>query len=343
MYDKNEMLESLLIRQEQRDAVPGCVSWRLIATAFVIASSAATGTWWWVSMHNSINNTVKTVSPTISADAEIASGSRAIMESASLLDASGYVVARRKATVSAPLGGRLTQVLISEGVHVSEGDVLARLDDAPSRLRLAEMKAQLGAARVRLTAAQTAFDNADQIYQRIQRQSASGFLSPQDLDIAKSSYDSAKSNLLFQQEAVAVTQAQVAIAEHDLSDTVIRAPFAGIVTEKNAQPGEIISPAAAGGSIRTGIGTIVDMTSLEVEVDISESSISQVHPEQYVEITLNAYPNWRIPGHVIATIPSADRAKATLKVRIGFIERDERILPDMGARVAFLKNRNVAP
>lgn len=264
------------------------------------------------------------------------SGQGAPPASTALLDATGYIVARRKATVSAPLGGRVLEVLISEGAHVKAGEVLARLDDGPNRLQLVSAQAQLAAAQAQWRAAQVAYGNAGPIYQRMQRQSALGFLSPQDLDTAKAAYDAAKSNLDVQREGVTVAQAAVAIAERNLSDTVIRAPFAGVITEKNAQPGEIISPGAAGGSIRTGIGTIVDMDSLEVEVDVSESYINRVQPEQRAEITLNAYPDWCIPGRVIALIPTADRAKATVKVRVGLLQRNDRVLPDMAARVAFL-------
>lgn len=334
MEGKGKLLDELVIDRGQQDA-PRSARWPLAMTAVVAVVSALGGAWWWSRSHES---TVAAASAEASSAAETAGTSvgNQVPTSGSQLDASGYVVARRKATVSAPLGGRVMEVLISEGMRVKAGDVLARLDDGPSRLQLAQAQAQLASEQAQLRAAQTAFDNAAPIYQRMQRQSAAGFLSAQDLDAAKTEYDNAQSNLDVQHEAVAVAHSQVAIADRNLSDTIIRAPFAGIVTEKNAQPGEVISPGAAGGSIRTGIGTVVDMDSLEVEVDVSENFIKRVHPQQPATITLNAYPEWSIPGKVIAVIPTADRAKATVKVRIGFLERDERVLPDMGARVAFL-------
>lgn len=336
MEGKSKLLDELVIDRTRQEP-PRAARWPLVLTAVVSALMAIAGSWWWNQARDPATP-VPTAAATVTAAAQTSTpaGSTVVSGSPSLLDASGYVVARRKATVSAPLGGRVMEVLVSEGMRVQAGDVLARLDDGPNRLQLAEAKAQLASAEAQLRAAQTAFDNAAPIYQRMQRQSAAGFLSAQDLDAAKTEYDDAESNLDVQREAVAVARSQVAIADRNLSDTVIRAPFAGIVTEKNAQPGEIISPGAAGGSIRTGIGTVVDMDSLEVEVDVSENFIKRVRPQQPATITLNAYPEWSIPGKVIAVIPTADRAKATVKVRIGFLERDERILPDMGARVAFL-------
>jgi RND family efflux transporter MFP subunit len=331
---KAKLLDELVIDRGRQDAPPS--RWPLLV-AIGVAVLALGGAWWWWKGASGSSVAAASAATSSAASATSAtSSSGQVPASASQLDASGYVVARRKATVSSPLGGRVMEVLISEGMRVKAGDVLARLDDAPNRLQLAQAQAQLTAAQTQARAAQIAFDNAAPIYQRMQRQSAAGFLSAQELDVAKATYDNAKSNLEVQREAIHVAQAQVAIAQRNLSDTVIRAPFAGIVTEKNAQPGEIISPGAAGGSIRTGIGTVVDMDSLEVEIDVSENFIKRVHAEQPVTITLNAYPEWGIPGKVIALIPTADRAKATVKVRVGFLQRDERILPDMGARVAFL-------
>ena len=334
MEGKDKLLDELVIDRGRQD-VPRSSRWPAVAMVVVTVMVAVGGAWWWSRSRGSA--VAASPAEASSAATNAASANSALAPiSTSQLDASGYVVARRKATVSAPLGGRVMEVLISEGARVEAGEVLARLDDGPNRLQLAQVQAQLASAQAQLRAAQISFNNAAPIYQRMQRQSAAGFLSAQDLDTAKTSYDNAESNLEVQREAVRVAEAQVAIAQRNLSDTVIRAPFAGIVTEKNAQPGEIISPGAAGGSIRTGIGTVVDMESLEVEVDVSENFIKRVHAQQPVTITLNAYPEWSIPGKVIAQIPTADRAKATVKVRVGFLERDERILPDMGARVAFL-------
>jgi RND family efflux transporter MFP subunit len=162
-------------------------------------------------------------------------------------------------------------------------------------------------------------------------------ISAQTFDTAKASYDAARTALEVAARSVEVAEARLAVAERNLDDTVVRAPFAGIVTVKAAQEGEMVSPMSAGGGFtRTGIGTIVDMGSLEVEVDVSESFINRVLPQQPVTVTLNAYPDWRIPARVIAIIPTADRAKATVRVRVGLEVSDPRILPEMGARVAFL-------
>ena len=267
-----------------------------------------------------------------------ASPSSAAAPGASILDASGYVVARRQATVSAKITGKVVAVLIEEGQRVEAGEIIARLDDANARAQVAQAAAQVEQQRASLTAAFVAFDNARPIFERSKAQLASGFLSAQAFDEAKASYDSAQASLDVATRALAVAEASLAVTQRNLDDTVVRAPFAGIVTVKAAQEGEMVSPVSAGGGFtRTGIGTIVDMDSLEVEVDVSESFISRVQAGQPVAITLNAYPDRRMPGRVVALIPTADRAKATVKVRVGLAERDAEVLPEMGARVAFLR------
>jgi RND family efflux transporter MFP subunit len=256
---------------------------------------------------------------------------------ASILDASGYVVARRQATVSAKITGKVVAVLIEEGQRVEAGEVIARLDDANARAQVAQAAALVEQQRASLTAARVAFDNAGPTFNRTAAQFAAAFVSAQVFDEAKASYDAALVNVDVAARALAVAQASLAVTQRNLDDTVVRAPFAGIVTVKAAQEGEMVSPVSAGGGFtRTGIGTIVDMDSLEVEVDVSENFLSRVQTGQPVAITLNAYPDRRIPGHVVAIIPTADRAKATVKVRVGFDERSAGVLPEMGARVAFL-------
>jgi HlyD family secretion protein len=252
------------------------------------------------------------------------------------LDASGFVVARRSATVSAPIPGRVVEVLIDAGSHVTAGSVMARLDDRPYRIRLDQVRAALEQARAQQAAARTALSLAEPAFRRYTSQHAGGFISEQDYDTARTQYEAAKSNAEIADRAVATAATQVTGAERDLTDTVIRAPFSGVITYKGAQAGEIVSPVAQGGGFtRTGIGTIVDMDSLEVEVDVNESYINRVHAGQGATVRLNAYPDWQIPASVIAIIPTADRAKATVKVRIAFRQRDARILPEMGARVSF--------
>ena len=254
----------------------------------------------------------------------------------SILDASGYVVARRQATVSSKITGKVVAVGIEEGQRVERDEIIARLDDTNARAGVAQARAELEQARANLGAAEVAFGNAKPTFQRNEQQLARAVISAQTFDTAKASYDAARTGLEVAARAVEVAQARLNIAQRNLDDTVVRAPFAGIVTVKAAQEGEMVSPVSAGGGFtRTGIGTIVDMSSLEVEVDVSENFIHRVSTQQPATITLNAYPDWSIPARVIAIIPTADRAKATVKVRVGFEVGDPRILPEMGARVAF--------
>jgi RND family efflux transporter MFP subunit len=255
----------------------------------------------------------------------------------SLLDASGYVVARRRATVASKITGKVIEVSLQEGQRVESGQVIARLDDSNARAALAQSEAQVKQAEAVLSSAQTAYEDALPIFERYEREKAAAVISAQSFDEARTRIDSAKSQILIAQSERDAARTGREVAQRNLDDTIIRAPFSGIVTEKSAQAGEMVSPISAGsGFTRTGIGTIVDMNSLEVEVDVSENFIGRVLPQQPVRIKLNAYPDWDIPGSVIATIPTADRAKATVKVRIAILTKDSRILPDMGARVAFL-------
>jgi RND family efflux transporter MFP subunit len=255
---------------------------------------------------------------------------------ASTLDASGYVVARRQATVSAKITARVIEVSIEEGQQVQQDEIIARLDDTNTRAQLAQAAAQLAQARASLEASKVALDDARRIYTRNEQQHTAGVISAQDFDNARATFNAALSDHTVKQKSVDVASAGLTLAQRAQEDTIVRAPFAGIVTVKAAQPGEIVSPISAGGGFtRTGIGTIVDMSSLEVEVDVNENFINRVRPGQKAAIRLNAYPDWEIPAEVVAVIPTADRAKATVKVRVGFKQRDERVLPEMGARVSF--------
>ena len=255
---------------------------------------------------------------------------------ATVLNASGYVTARRQATVSAKFTGRVTEVLIEEGMVVEEGQVLARLDDSNLRPALALAEAQLVSAQrgaqeteALLTEARLTLERSTQLVER-------KLASAAELDRSRALARSLEAQLKRKQADVEVAARQVDIYRQQMEDTIIRAPFAGIVVAKNAQPGEMISPVSAGGGFtRTGIGTIVDMSSLEVEIDVNEAYINRVAPGQAVMATLDAYPDWSIPCHVIAIIPTADRERATVGVRVGFDALDPRILPDMGVKVAF--------
>jgi HlyD family secretion protein len=202
-------------------------------------------------------------------------------------------------------------------------------------LRLAE--AQLDSSKTSLDETRALLKQAEQEFRRATDLAQQRIASQSDLDKAESDAKSLSARLARQDRDVIVAERQVAVWQQQMEDTVIRAPFAGIVTTKDAQPGEMISPVSAGGGFtRTGICTIVDMSSLEIEVDVNESYINRVSPAQRIEATLDAYPDWRIPGKVITTVPTADRQTATVLVRIAFDKLDPRILPDMGIKVAFL-------
>jgi HlyD family secretion protein len=256
--------------------------------------------------------------------------------SRTVLNASGYVTARRQATISSKVTGKVTEVLIEEGMRVAEGQVLARLDDTNVVASLQLARAQLESARTSLAETQVRLKEAQQDLQRQSELIAKNVVARADFDHAEADAAAYKARLAQQQVDVTVAERTVTIWEQQLDDMVLRAPFSGIVTSKNAQPGEMISPISAGGGFtRTGICTVVDMGSLEIEIDVNEAYINRVEPAQPVEATLDAYPDWKIPCKVIAIIPTADRDKSTVKVRIGFDKLDPRILPEMSAKVAF--------
>jgi RND family efflux transporter MFP subunit len=256
-----------------------------------------------------------------------------------VLDASGYVVAQRQATVSAKNMFKVRELLVEAGQTVKAGDIVARMDDSNIRAALEAAQAQLAQATAGLEAARVALADARPIFERNQQQRAAQVISAQDFDAAKITYDNAQTTYAAQQATVAVARANLAVAQRNEDDTIVKAPFSGVVTDRAAQAGEIVSPMATSGYTRTGICTIVDMDSLEAQVDVSESFINRVRPGQPAVVHLNAYPDWAIPGKVVAIIPTADRSKATVKVRVGFDVRDPRILPEMGARVSFLAEK----
>ena len=297
----------------------------LIAAAVVVVL----GVGLWLSWGRLTVPTVRTVA----ARAATAAGG-----AGSVLDANGYVTARRQATVSAKITGKVTEVLIDEGMRVSEGAVLARLDDTEARQQVTLSRAQLAAAKSQDGEIRAQLDQAERDYVRTQELFKRQLVAEQSLDAARAQRDTLRAKLIVTEEQVRVAGESLKLAEVQLDNCVIRAPFAGVVVAKSAQPGEMISPISAGGGFtRTGIGTIVDMDSLEIQVDVNESFINRVTPGQPVEATLNAYPDWKIPGSVIAIIPTADRSKATVKVRIAIRVKDPRVVPDMGVRVAFLE------
>ncbi len=257
----------------------------------------------------------------------------------SVLDASGYVIARRQATVSAKVTGKVVEVLIEEGMQVKEGQVLARLDDSIPRGEYALSAAQLSAARAGLRELDTQLRQARLDERRAADLAARKLTSQADADRTRLSREGTEARVARMQADIHVSEQALDVQQRLLDDLTIRAPFTGVVVAKAAQPGEMISPISAGGGFtRTGIGTIVDMDSLEVEVDVNEAYINRVQPEQSATVVLNAYPELQLNGRVIAIIPTADRNKATVRVRIGFVDRDARILPDMGVKVSFLDN-----
>jgi RND family efflux transporter MFP subunit len=251
---------------------------------------------------------------------------------ATVLNASGYVEPRRRATVAAKITGRVTDVLVDEGMEVAAGQVLARLDDADARKRTDATRAGRDVAQAALAEIDVNLADARRRLKRAQELHRDGVASEQDLDTATAAVDALQAQLAVAQRNLDAAQAQLAVAVQDLENYTIRAPFAGIAVSKEAQPGEMVAPVFAGGG---GISTIVDMTSLEIEVDVNESYIARVTPGQPAEAILDAYPSWRIPATVRTIIPTADRQKATVKVRLTFDELDPRILPDMGVKVAF--------
>jgi len=336
MTDKTELLRDLRIERAEPSSGRPPSTLRRWSAAIVVALLVALGAAWWF--------LGRPAPPTVQvAVARAVPGGPAGTAGASILDASGYVVARRQATVSAKITGKLAQLYIEEGQHVKAGEVLARLDDTNAMATLQQADAAVTQAEAVVAQARTAVEDLQPTYERNRKQAAAGLISPEALEASKSAYDAQRSTLRVAEGTLAVQRAAREAAQRNENDTVVRAPYTGVITTKNAQPGEIISPLSAGGGFtRTGIGTLVDMDSLEVEVDVNENFISRVHAESPAVLKLNAYPDWQIPAFVVAVVPTADRSKATVKVRVGFKTRDPRILPEMGARVAFLEEAHAA-
>ena len=299
MSDRENLLNNLKIDRSAQPVVDGSPSNKLylLGAAIVLVSF-----FWWLFLSEDELKEVTTFT--------VKSLQMSDSSATSILDASGYVVARRRATVSSKVTGKVMKVFIEEGMYVEEGQLLAQLDDSTMQADLNYSQSQL--------------DEARRIFNR------TGELAKEEL-ASQASLDAARA-------AMEGLEALNAVRKQVVKDMQILAPFSGVVVYKAAQPGEMISPVSAGGGFtNTGICTIVDMDSLEVEVDVNEAFINRVKPGQPVITNLNAYPKWDIPSEVIAIIPTADRNKATVKVRIALLEKDERVLPDMGSRVSFLR------
>jgi len=254
-----------------------------------------------------------------------------------LLNASGYITPRRRATVAAKITARVVDVYVDEGMKVTEGQLLARLDDSDAQRRLLAARSQRDATAALIENLEVNLANAEREFRRQEDLDKSGFTSTQELDASRTTAESLRAQIAATKVQVRAADAQIMVAQQDVDNCTVRAPFSGVVVSKDAQRGEMVSPISAGGGFtRTGIATIVDMDSIEIEVDVNESYIARVEPGQRVEAVLDAYPDWRIPAKVRTVIPTADRQKATVKVRISFDKLDPRILPDMGVKVSFL-------
>ena len=322
-------LSALRIEREPLNTSGGrSVKWVVL---LLILGGAGGGAWYWLSRERPVEVEVVAVT-------ERAAGTQA-----SVLNASGYVTARRRATVSSKVTGKVIEVNVEEGMAVREGQVLARLDDSTLQAGITLARAQLQATRLAVPEIEVRLAEARINLQRQERLMKDGLTTPSAIDQAQAEVNSLMARINSVREQINVAQSQVALQQTAIDDMVIRAPFSGVALSKDAQPGEMVSPVSAGGGFtRTGISTIVDMRSLEIEVDVNESYINRVSAGQPVTAVLDAYPDWQIPAKVIAVVPTADRQKATVLVRIGFTALDPRILPDMGVKVTFLREADAA-
>jgi len=317
-------LSALRIDREPLNTSGG--RWGKWVVLLVLVAAAGGGAWYWFNRERPVAVEVASVN-------ERAAGAQA-----SVLNASGYVTARRRATVSSKVTGKVIEVNVEEGMAVKQGQVLARLDDSTLQAGLRLYRAQLEAAKRQIPESAVRLEQARVLLQRQERLRKEGLNTENDIDNAKAEVDSLLARIASAQETVKVAESQIAMQQTAIDDTIIRAPFSGVAITKDAQAGEMVSPVSAGGGFtRTGISTIVDMSSLEIEVDVNESYINRVRAGQPVTAVLDAYPDWQIPANVITLVPTADRQKATVLVRIGFQKLDPRILPDMGVKVTFLR------
>ena len=343
MNEKKQLLNELRIDRESREPSPrrlGGLGLFALAIAGIAVAYWAGGRG--VAPAATVPPATKTSLSPVPASAESAASSASVVPAASsktTLSASGYITARRMATVASRITGQLTEVLVEEGMTVRERDVLARLDDRLVQVDLRLAEAQKRAADAALLGATADLAEARRVLRRVESLEKTDYSSEAQLTEATASVERLVAMLASVRADVDVAAARVQAAREQLDLHVIRAPFDGVVTEKTAQPGEVVSPMSAGGGFtRTGVCTIVDMGSLEIEVDVNEAFIARVSVGQPVGAKLDAYPDWEIPAHVVAIIPTANRDKATVRVRIGVDQLDPRILPDMGVKVAFRRS-----
>jgi RND family efflux transporter MFP subunit len=319
-------LNELRIQRTERDDGGGPPRWLWPVVAAVLGTALVAGGAWWLLAGRATTVQVATAT---------APGTGAT--AGAVLQATGYVTPRRRATVSTQITGTLVQVLIEEGDHVDKGQVLARLEDGALRAGLGAARANLASAQAQVATAQAQLAQSQADERRQAELLASGMVTRQAAEQARTVVATNAAQLDARRRDVDAVNAALTQAQVNFDYTVVRAPFAGVVTEKAAQVGEIVSPLSAGGGFtRTGVGTIVDMDSLEVEVDVSEAYIGQVKAGMPAEAVPDAYPDWKIPAHVIAIVPAADRGKGTVKVRVALEQKDARLVPDIGVRVSFL-------
>jgi RND family efflux transporter MFP subunit len=328
--DNAELLKELRIERHQREdhgRNPG--RWLWIGGAIVVLLLLLGGAAQLFFGHRAVTvQTATAVAPSAGSEA------------GAVLQATGYITARRRATVSAQITGTLTAVLIEEGDRVGAGQVLARLDDSGYKAQLDAAKAQADSAHAQVAQIRAQLAQGRHDAARLESLAARGLVSKQAAEQAGTQVDSLRAQLNAQQQQAKAADAQTAVAQVNFDYCVVRAPFSGVVTTKDAQVGEILSPLSAGGGFtRTGVGTIVDMDSLEIDVDVNEAYIGRVKPDMPADAVLDAYPDWKIPAHVVAIVPTADRGKATIKVRVALEKKDARVVPDMGARVSFLEEK----
>ncbi|MCF6216165.1 MAG: efflux RND transporter periplasmic adaptor subunit [Emcibacter sp.] len=346
MSDKSELLNKLKIDRSEKETsgkTPMLFLMVMMLFSFIVGGGTV---WVWHSGDN-IEQQAMAKQQAPQPAAKVTNGpalsvkskpEKAARKSDKILNASGYITARRMATVSAEVMGLITAVNVEEGMSVKKGQILAQLDNAVATVDVNYALAQLTATKSRVARIEANLAEARRVLKRSIELSSKNFSSEADVSSAQANKESLTADLNTARAEIRVAEFEVERQQERLDNHTIRAPFSGVVTVKNAQPGEIVAPSSAGGGFtRTGICTIVDMDSLEIEVDVNEAFIGRVFEGQKVEAHLDAYSDWTIPAIVIAVIPTADRAKATVRVRIGIKVKDARILPDMGVKVAFLK------
>ncbi|KAA5803564.1 efflux RND transporter periplasmic adaptor subunit [Alkalicaulis satelles] len=346
--DRRDQLRSLSIdRNEETGRSGGGISLPVLLGAIIMSAALAGGAAWYLLQGGAGETPAAPVQTaqapananatgSVSPAAETSAPARA--PRASGLIASGYVVARRQATVSAEITGRIAEVLVEEGTRVDAGEVLARLDDTRARLDLDLIESQIHAAQARVRSLDFQAREAVRVSDRASRLFERDIAAEATVTAAQAQQASLQAQLRAAQAELDSARVRLSSQQDLIARHTVRAPFAGVVIAKNAQVGEILFPGSAGGGFtRTGVATLVDMDSLEIEVDVNEGQIQRVTPGQRVETVLDAYPDWRIASRVEAIIPTADRSRATIKVRVALEERDARILPDMAARVTFIE------